>query len=484
MGRDRNDTHADKNGTEAEEEQELVPSSKSKSKSKSRESSDSESEDDRKHVKSDKGKHKSGKRKRHRSGSYEDSDSDSDSYSEYSSSSSEYSESESDSEEERRRSKRKEKKRRREREEERERKRRKREKEKKRREKEKRKENKRKKKKEKFERGKKGAVTNLWGKYGIIRETDMWNKRPEFTAWLAEVKQVNLESLPNWEEKQMFKQYYNLDAYHKHKMEKELKKGITKVRQKERTVFNDEEQRSIVKKVLEVVFDISLGDLSLLTHIVAAVTYYGSVTILFSFRLELREAREKKKEEEVEALKRSMQSGMAQAMKEQAQLKEEMAYQYKIGNFEAAAAIQRRLDPDVAIRKCRRSWRRRFFLFLALFMLTASIDWVWNTSGIVNRVYRGTSETIALSEKANKGSVVEDNMIEGIFYFICFCCSFTCVSSSFSSPREMNGLASLEELDEELATDGSDLVARSCCITLKYSSSVLALVSRDWAFAL
>lgn len=316
MGRDRNDTHADKNGTEAEEEQELVPSSKSKSKSKSRESSDSESEDDRKHVKSDKGKHKSGKRKRHRSWSYEDSDSDSDSYSEYSSSS-------SDSEEERRRSKRKEKKRRREREEERERKRRKREKEKKRREKEKRKEKKRKKKKEKFERGKKGAVTNLWGKYGIIRETDMWNKRPEFTAWLAEVKQVNLESLPNWEEKQMFKQfmedhntatfpskkYYNLDAYHKHKMEKELKKGITKVRQKERTVFNDEEQR----------------------------------------RLELREAREKKKEEEVEALKRSMQSGMAQAMKEQAQLKEEMAYQYKIGNFEAAAAIQRRLDPDVAM---------------------------------------------------------------------------------------------------------------------------------------
>lgn len=53
-----------------------------------------------------------------------------------------------------------------------------------------------------------------------------------------------------------------------------------------------------------------MGDLSLLTHIVAAVTYYGSVTILFSFRLELREAREKKKEEEVEALKRSMQSGM------------------------------------------------------------------------------------------------------------------------------------------------------------------------------
>ncbi|KAJ4726291.1 RNA-binding protein 25 [Melia azedarach] len=323
MARDRNGTHAEKYDTE--EERREVPPSRRKSKSKSLESSDSDSEGDRKHVKSDKRKGKSGKR--HRSRSYEDSDS------EYSSSSSEYSVSESESEsesdskseseEERRRRKRKERKRRREKEEERERKRRKREKEKKKKEKERRKEKKKKKKKEKLERGKKGAVTNSWGKYGIIRETDMWNKRPEFTAWLAEVKKVNLESLANWEEKQMFKafmedhntatfpskKYYNLDAYHQHKMEKEMKKGFKKVMQKERTVFNDEEQR----------------------------------------RLELLQAREKQKEEEVEALKRSMQGGMAQAMKEQAQLREEMAYQYKLGNFEAAAAIQRRLDPDVAM---------------------------------------------------------------------------------------------------------------------------------------
>ncbi|KAK9046383.1 hypothetical protein V6N11_052271 [Hibiscus sabdariffa] len=154
-------------------------------------------------------------------------------------------------------------------------------------------------------------------------ETDMWNKRPEFTAWLAEVKQINLESLPNWEEKQLFKdfmedhntatfpskKYYNLDAYYKRQMEKESKKGVKKVLQAERTVFNDEEQR----------------------------------------RQEMLMVREKQKEEEVEALKRAMQSGMAQAMKEQAQLREEMAYLYKIGNFEAAAAIQKRLDPDVAI---------------------------------------------------------------------------------------------------------------------------------------
>ena len=54
-------------------------------------------------------------------------------------------------------------------------------------------------------------------------------------------------------------------------------------------------------------------------------------------------------------------------------------------------------------------------------------------------------------------------------------------SSSFSSPREINGSSSAEVLEEELATDVSDLVARSCCMTLKYSSSVLALARRDWA---
>ncbi|KAK3037946.1 hypothetical protein RJ639_031837 [Escallonia herrerae] len=189
------------------------------------------------------------------------------------------------------------------------------------------------KKKKKKDKGMQGAVTNLWGKYGIIKETDMWNKRPEFTAWLLEVKQVRLykneEDIQgnttilmdsplrrNKCRKQMkgdvefsseFEQYYNLDAYYGRKMEKEMKKGFKKVAHTERIVFNDEEQR----------------------------------------RLELQREREKQKEEEVQALKRSMQSGMAQAMKEQAQLREQMAYEYKIGNFEAAAAIQRRLDPDI-----------------------------------------------------------------------------------------------------------------------------------------
>ncbi|XP_030445900.2 vicilin-like seed storage protein At2g18540 [Syzygium oleosum] len=305
---------------------------------KTRGSSDSEETEERKRRKSDKTKRRRSRRRRHSSESGSgDSSSEEDAES---GSESEGSDSVSESEEERRRRKRRERRRREEdRERERERKRRKRDKEKRRRrkrddeeedgeerrrkKKQQKKERKKSKEKERAEKGKTGAVTNSWGKYGIIRETDMWNKRPEFTAWLAEVKQVNLESLANWEEKQMFKEfmedhntatfpskkYYDLDAYHRHQMEKEMKKGLKKVVSKERTVFNDEEQR----------------------------------------RQEMMLVRERQKEQEVETLKRSMQGGMAQAMKEQALLREEMAYQYKLGNFEAAAAIQRRLDPNIAM---------------------------------------------------------------------------------------------------------------------------------------
>uniref|UniRef100_A0A453CG59 Uncharacterized protein n=1 Tax=Aegilops tauschii subsp. strangulata TaxID=200361 RepID=A0A453CG59_AEGTS len=163
--------------------------------------------------------------------------------------------------------------------------------------------------------GKKAAVTNSWGKYGIIREVDMWNKRPEFTAWLLEVKQVNLEALANWEEKQMFKEfmedhntatfpskkYYDLDAYHQRMMEKEKRNGLKNAGSVAvRTVFNDEEVR----------------------------------------RLELLQERERRKEEEVTALKRSMQTGMAQAMKQQSLLREEMMLQYKLGNFEVMPSYQ------------------------------------------------------------------------------------------------------------------------------------------------
>ncbi|CAN1239468.1 hypothetical protein LINGRAPRIM_LOCUS2371 [Linum grandiflorum] len=321
MGRHRNDSLSERD--ELEEDR--------KSKGKARHDGDSLDVGDRKidgrrrrkisadkSSDSDSGEENGGKdrrkrasRKRRNSRSLE-SDSDSEeSESESSESDSESRESDGESEEERLRRKRREKRKRREREEEKERKRR----------RNGRRRRRRRKRREGREAlllipgGSMGSSEKLiCGKPSICR-----NKRPEFSAWLAEVKQVNLETLSNWEEKEKFKdfmedhntatfpskKYYNLDAYYKRQLLKEIKSG-KKVQETERTIFNDEELK----------------------------------------RQELRREREKQKEQEVEVLKRSMQSGMAQAMKDQALLREEMALQYKLGNYEAAAAIQRKLEPD------------------------------------------------------------------------------------------------------------------------------------------
>ncbi|CAM0903655.1 unnamed protein product [Alopecurus aequalis] len=321
----RSRSHSRSKSLEAEDEERPRGSrdrdhrGKSKRREEEEEGSESSGEDSgERRKRRRKEKERRRRRRSRRSRSESSGSSASESESSYSGSSAE-SESESESEEDRRRRRRR---RRKEKEEEERRRRRKEKEKRKRKEKEREKDKKKKKKKdEKKDLGKKTAVTNSWGKYGIIRELDMWNKRPEFTAWLLEVKQVNLESLSNWEEKQMFKEfmedhntatfsskkYYDLDAYHRRMMEKEQKNGLKNASVVAvRTVFNDEEQR----------------------------------------RLELLKERERRKEEEIRALKCSMQTGMAQAMKQQSLLREEMMLQYKLGNFEAAAAIQRRLDPD------------------------------------------------------------------------------------------------------------------------------------------
>jgi hypothetical protein len=49
------------------------------------------------------------------------------------------------------------------------------------------------------------AVGEDYGKYGIIRETDLYNKRPEFQRWAMDIKKVDVENLPRFEEKELFK---------------------------------------------------------------------------------------------------------------------------------------------------------------------------------------------------------------------------------------------------------------------------------------
>ena len=66
----------------------------------------------------------------------------------------------------------------------------------------------RKKKKKSKDKGKKSSKSAVnqqkYGKYGILMESDMFNKQQEFYLWLQEVKKANPETLPRLEMKKMF----------------------------------------------------------------------------------------------------------------------------------------------------------------------------------------------------------------------------------------------------------------------------------------
>ena len=64
---------------------------------------------------------------------------------------------------------------------------------------------KKRKSKNKMKKSSKSAVNQQkYGKYGILMESDMFNKQQEFYLWLQEVKKINPEILPRFEMKKMF----------------------------------------------------------------------------------------------------------------------------------------------------------------------------------------------------------------------------------------------------------------------------------------
>ncbi|KAI0919129.1 hypothetical protein AcV5_002124 [Taiwanofungus camphoratus] len=84
-------------------------------------------------------------------------------------------------------------------------------------------------KKEKKEKKKKksAAVSHQWGKYGIINETDLYNKEQEFRAWLVEERKINPETISKDQTKKEFarfvedyntatlphEKFYHMEAY-------------------------------------------------------------------------------------------------------------------------------------------------------------------------------------------------------------------------------------------------------------------------------
>jgi len=71
-----------------------------------------------------------------------------------------------------------------------------------------------------------GAIQE-WGKYGILTETDIYTRAPEFHTWLVEEKLMNPETVPQAKMKELFskfaedfntatlphEKYYNLEAW-------------------------------------------------------------------------------------------------------------------------------------------------------------------------------------------------------------------------------------------------------------------------------
>jgi len=74
---------------------------------------------------------------------------------------------------------------------------------------------------------KSAASSHQWGKYGIINETDIYNKEQEFRAWLVEERKINPETISKEQNKKEFarfvedyntatlphEKFYAMDAY-------------------------------------------------------------------------------------------------------------------------------------------------------------------------------------------------------------------------------------------------------------------------------
>ena len=98
-----------------------------------------------------------------------------------------------------------------------------------------------------------------WGKYGIIKEGDMYPKQEEFLAWLTEVKGVAQEACGQRELKEHFSsfcedyntatmpsdKYYDLRAWYQREQRRVAVEGAAKARQGgfERSDFDDEGAR-------------------------------------------------------------------------------------------------------------------------------------------------------------------------------------------------------------------------------------------------
>ena len=157
-----------------------------------------------------------------------------------------------------------------------------------------------------------------YGKYGVIRESDMRDKWPEFALWASEVKGVkDVESMGRSQEKDLFrsfiedfntatlphKKYYDLERYERHKR----RSGRDRVDREKPRVFDDEEER----------------------------------------RREVIREKEREKEQRLQEAYTMLKSGdRAADMREQELLRARMKLAYRTGDHQTAQKLAEKLRPD------------------------------------------------------------------------------------------------------------------------------------------
>jgi len=61
--------------------------------------------------------------------------------------------------------------------------------------------------KKKKQLGELGSCSNQFGKYGILKAEDFFNKKAEFLVWAMEVKKANTDAMGQMQQKDLFKEY-------------------------------------------------------------------------------------------------------------------------------------------------------------------------------------------------------------------------------------------------------------------------------------
>jgi len=111
-------------------------------------------------------------------------------------------------------------------------------------------------------------VSLQFGKYGVIKQEDFYNKKPEFLMWAMEVKKEDTNCMGQMKMKELFKEfiedyntatmpskkYYNLTAWENQQIAKRSKKqqsdGMTDAQRAALASFDDEKARIEEMKVM------------------------------------------------------------------------------------------------------------------------------------------------------------------------------------------------------------------------------------------